>query len=84
LIGGVGGTWKTGEIALKFSRLVLPLADTGGDAAKFYMHLQRNWKPGFAPGIERSRFQLVAREAPPVADGLIHLLDEWNSRRDRS
>jgi hypothetical protein len=81
LIGGVGGTWKSGEYALKFGRLVLPLADTGGDAAKFYMHMQRNWKPEFAPGIDRAKFQIVAREAPQLVEALIKLLDEWNSQR---
>ena len=83
LIGGVGGTWTTGEYALKFGRFVLPLADTGGDAAQFYMHMQRTWKPEFAPGIDRSRFQLVAREAPQVVPGLITMLDEWTAHRDR-
>jgi hypothetical protein len=82
LIGGVGGTWTTGEYALKFGRFVLPLADTGGDAAKFYMHMQRTWQPEFAPGIDRSRFQLVAREAPHVVAGLITLLDEWRNHQD--
>lgn len=77
LIGGIGGTRKTGEYALKFGRVVLPLADTGGDAAKFYMDMQRNWKPEFAFGIDKSKFQLVAREAPQVVVGLIKLLDEW-------
>jgi TIR domain-containing protein len=84
LIGGIGGTWKTGEYALKFGRVVLPLADTGGDAAKFYMHMQRNWKPEFAPGIDKSKFQLVAREAPQVVGGLIKLLDEWKNQRVRT
>jgi hypothetical protein len=83
LIGGIGGTWTTGEYALKFGRVVLPLADTGGDAAKFYMHMQRNWKPEFSPGIDRSKFQLVAREAPQVVAGLIKLLDEWKSQQVR-
>ena len=81
LIGGVGGTWTTGAYALKGGRLVLPLADTGGDAARFYMHMQRSWKPEFSAGIDRSKFQLVAREAPQVVTGLIGLLDEWKSRR---
>ena len=81
LIGGVGGTWKTGSYALQFGRLTLPLADTGGDAAKFYMHMQRNWKPELLSGIERSRFSIVAREAPDVITDLIKLLDEWSSTR---
>lgn len=81
LIGGLGGTWTTGEYALKFGRLALPLADTGGDAAKFYMHMQRNWQPEFTAGIERSKFSLVAREAPGVVADVIKLLDEWASRK---
>jgi hypothetical protein len=83
LIGGMGGTWITGEYALRFGRTVFPLADTGGDAAEFYMHLQRNWKPEFSPGIDRSKFQLVAREAPQVVTGLIGLLHQWNNLRVR-
>jgi hypothetical protein len=79
LIGGIGGTWTTGEYGLKFGRVVLPLADTGGDAAKFYMHMQRHWTPEFLPRIDRSRFQVVAREAPQVVAGVIELLDEWKS-----
>jgi hypothetical protein len=81
LIGGIGGTWKTGEYALKFGRMVLPLADTGGDAAKFYMHMQRNWTPELSPGIDKSKFQLVAREAPQVVTGLITLLDQWKAKQ---
>jgi hypothetical protein len=77
LIGGIGGTFATGEYGLKFGRIVFPLADTGGDAARFYMHMQRHWKPEFMPGLDRSRFQVVAREAPQVVAGLIKLLDEW-------
>jgi hypothetical protein len=83
LIGGIGGTWTTGEYALKFGRLVLPLADTGGDAARFYMHMQRHWKPEFSPGIDKSTFQLVAREAPQVVAGVIELLDDWKRKQAR-
>lgn len=83
LIGGVGGTWTTGEYALKFGRFVLPLADTGGDAAKFYMYMQRNWKPEFSPGIDKSTFQLVAREAPQVVARVIKLLDDWKRQQAR-
>jgi hypothetical protein len=69
--------WTTGEYGLELGRIVFPLADTGGDAAKFYMHMQRKWKPEYLPGIDRSRFQVVAREAPQVVAGLIKLLDDW-------
>ncbi|MBH0200700.1 MAG: hypothetical protein HP497_15040, partial [Nitrospira sp.] len=80
LIGGAGGTWIAGECGLKFGRAVFPLADTGGDAAKFYMHMQRHWKPEFLPGVDRMRFQAVGREAPQVVVELIRLLDEWKCR----
>jgi hypothetical protein len=81
LIGGVGGTWRTGEYGLKFGRVVFPLADTGGDALKLYMHMQRHWKPEFLSGIDRSRFQVIAGEAPQVVAGLIKLLDDWKRLR---
>src|SRR6266511_1516029 len=53
----------------------LPTSRYGGDAAEFYMYMQRNWKSEFSPGIDLSKFQLVAREAPQVAARLIDLLD---------
>jgi TIR domain len=81
LVGGVGGTWKTGLYALEFGRLTLPLADTGGDAAKLYMHMQRNWKLELAPGIERSKFLLIAREAPDVVTEVTKILDEQAIRK---
>jgi hypothetical protein len=81
LIGGAGGTWIAGECGLKLGRAVFPLADTGGDAAKFYMHMQRHWKPEFLPGIDRRRFQAVGREAPQVVVELARLLDEWKHVR---
>lgn len=77
LIGGVGGTWETGEYGINSGRVVLPLADTGGDAAKFYMHMDREWKPHFLPGVEKNKWRVIAREAPQVVDRLIDLLDYW-------
>ena len=53
--------------------------DTGGDAAKFYMDIQRNWKSELAAGINRAKFQVIAREAPEVVLDLIELLDAWKS-----
>lgn len=34
-----------------------------------------------SPGIDRSKFQLVAREAPQVVAGLITLLDQWKAKQ---
>jgi hypothetical protein len=77
LIGGVGGTWETGEYGINKGRVVLPLADTGGDAAKFYMHMDRMWEPHFLPGVEKKKWSVIAREAPQVVERLINLLDDW-------
>jgi hypothetical protein len=43
LLGGVGGTRKTGEVALGLKRPVLPIADSGGDAKDFYLEMSRHW-----------------------------------------
>ena len=39
LLGGIGGTLTTGEVALQMNRPVLPVADTGGDAKQLYLHM---------------------------------------------
>jgi hypothetical protein len=84
LIGGVGGTRTTGESALKSGRIVFPLADTKGDAGQFYMDMQRNWKSEFSPGIDRSEFQRVAKEAPQVVADLIDLFDKCKIQQIRN
>jgi TIR domain/SLOG cluster4 family len=42
LLGGIGGTWTTGEMALGICKPVLPLADTGGDAKKLYLQMLKD------------------------------------------
>ena len=76
LIGGVGGTWRTGELAVERGKPVFPLADTGDDAKKFYMHMLRSWDRIRMPNITRSQFQVVAREAPKVVADVISLLKQ--------
>lgn len=76
LIGGVGGTWQTGEIALERGKPVFPLADTGDDALKFYMHMIKLWDRFQIPNITRSQFQVTAREAPKVVADVISLLKQ--------
>lgn len=74
LIGGLGGTLTTGKMGLEAGKLVLPLADTGGDAMELYMHLlgtRGDWP--FA-SISRKQFQTLSRPAPSVVDQLPALL----------
>jgi hypothetical protein len=37
LLGGVGGTGTTGEIAWQLRKSVFPIADGGGDAKRLYL-----------------------------------------------
>ena len=80
LIGGIGGTYRTGELALKSGKPVFPLADTGDDAKKFYFHMLTSWErirmPNIMPNITKSQFQVVAREAPKVVADVISLLKQ--------
>jgi hypothetical protein len=76
LIGGIGGTWQTGELAIECGKPVFPLADTGDDAKKFYMHMIRNWERIRMPNITKSQFQVVAREVPKVVAEVITLLKQ--------
>ena len=63
LIGGVGGTRTTGDLARKYNRLVLPLDNTGGDARAVHRDMQRDWTPDTTPGIAKSEFRMLEREA---------------------
>lgn len=74
LVGGIGGTWKTGVLALESGRPVLPLADTGGDAAKLYLRMTKDWDGATMAGLTKAQFQRVARQAPEVADEVPELL----------
>jgi len=73
LLGGVGGTWKTGELALRMHKLVLPLADTGGDAKKFYLHMLQNWDRFSWLTIDQLTFQCVARPGRKAVDAALEL-----------
>jgi predicted Rossmann-fold nucleotide-binding protein len=74
LIGGAGGTWTTGKLALREGRIVLPLADTGGDAKKMYMHMLKHWDSLNMGSITRRDFQTLGRSAPDVVSQIEALL----------
>jgi TIR domain len=74
LIGGIGGTWETGEIALERGKPVLPLADTGGDAKKMYMHLLANWGRYNVGNLTKQQFLRLGRMAPDVAADAIDVI----------
>jgi predicted Rossmann-fold nucleotide-binding protein len=74
LIGGVGGTRTTGMLGIEAGRLVLPLADTGGDAMEMYLHMLEHWDDAAMAPVTRKAFQTLSRPAPTVVDQLPALL----------
>jgi len=67
LVGGLGGTWTTGRMALDLAKPVLPLADTGGDAKRMYLHMLQRWDRFSWLNISQQQFQRIAR---PKIDGI--------------
>jgi hypothetical protein len=75
LLGGIGGTWNTGEMALEMRKPVLPLADTGGDAKKLYLQMLRDWNHFDWIKLSKDQFQRVARPRLSGVDAAVEMLD---------
>ena len=73
LLGGVGGTWTTGEVALKMNTPVLPVADSGGDAKKFYLYMLEHWNELAWIGLSRKEFQQLGRPGKAGIDAALKL-----------
>lgn len=74
LLGGIGGTLRTGEMALEMRKPVLPLADTGGDAKKLYLHILRDWDGFTWMNLSKEQFQRAARPRLSGVDATVDLL----------
>jgi len=79
LIGGLGGTYRTGKMGRKLGKPVLPLADTNengqDDAHAFYFDLVRDWDRTPVEGLTLSDFQCLSDPAPGVVTELVRLLE---------
>jgi hypothetical protein len=73
LLGGLGGTWETGKRALNMRRLVLPIADSGGDARSFYLDMLRQWQTLDWMGLSEKEFQRLGRPAFAAIDAALEL-----------
>jgi predicted Rossmann-fold nucleotide-binding protein len=76
LVGGVGGTLKTGALALDMSKPVLPLAETGGDARTLYMNMLRSWERFSRMPFSQAQFQTLARPELAGVIACISLLNQ--------
>jgi hypothetical protein len=73
LLGGVGGTWETAECAARTNTPVLPLADTGGDAKKYYLHMLKHWHDFQWLGLTEKQFQQLGRPATAAMKAAVDL-----------
>lgn len=73
LLGGLGGTRKTGQRALKMRRPVLPIADTGGDAKAVYLQMLRDWHNLNWMGLSEKEFQQLGRPASSAIGAAVEL-----------
>ena len=86
LVGGLGGTYKTGEWALQMGKFVFPLADTRiansrgsdgthADAYKFYFDKGQEWdRNPLSRVISEDEFSVVSNPIPGVVSDLMNLL----------
>jgi hypothetical protein len=75
LIGGLGGTLQMAQMATKAGRLVLPLAATGGDAAKYHS-LLRFSKIESTGGLNRRELDSLAQSLPGAVHEAIKILNQ--------
>lgn len=73
LLGGLGGTLRTGEIALRAKKVVLPLPDTGGDAKKLYIQMLQKWEGLQWMGLKQKEFQRLGRPETAGIDAAVEL-----------
>jgi hypothetical protein len=78
LVGGVGGTYETGQIARRQGKPVLPLADTRDgnfpDAYRTYFEILDSWSTQPIAGLKPEDFEDLSAPAPAVATDAIRLL----------
>lgn len=74
LIGGLGGTWTTGELGYIYGKPVLPLADTGEDAKRFYDYTLGRWDMYPMHKMSRDEFKGLSQPVPIVLKDVISIL----------
>jgi len=84
LLGGVGGTRKTGKRALELKRPVLPVADSGGDAKVFYVDMLKQWDKLDWMGLTEKEFQRLGRPGSAAIDAALELAVKVRINCDRS
>lgn len=81
LLGGVGGTQKTGEHALSAHKPVFPITDSGGAAQTLYLKMLKNWQDYAWMNLDSLQFQRLARPGLAGIDAAISLILLFAQRR---
>lgn len=74
LIGGLGGTWTTGELGYAYGKPVLPLADTGEDAKRFYDYTIGRWDEYPMRKMSHDEFKGLSKPVPLVLKDVMSIL----------
>lgn len=74
LIHGLGGTYKTAETGIKYSKPIFPIADSGGDANKMYIKILSTWEQYSYQNFGKLEFQGLGGIANYALDKLMKLL----------
>ncbi len=92
LIGGAGGAMEIAERAHSAGKVVLPLANTGGDASTYHQRMKSmrldlasnsEWSSGAPIGIDSFELAILAMEVPRVVEQLPKILDGLLERAGR-
>jgi hypothetical protein len=76
LLGGLGGTWTTGELGYAYGKAVLPIAGTGGDAEAFHRHVTERWERYPMPRVARADFDQLRNPLPDVVENVIAIIQK--------
>jgi len=81
MIGGMGGTWQTGEWAKTLGKPVFPIAHSRGfpyshsDAYNYYFQTLREWPANpLAKKLTREEFEVLGNPPPIVIRDLVRIL----------
>lgn len=80
LVGGVGGTYRTGEYLRVSGKPVFPVPESGGDARKFFKRMAGKWYEGCIPNVTKAQYMGLDAGWPEAVGRVTRLLALWNQR----
>jgi predicted Rossmann-fold nucleotide-binding protein len=78
LIGGLGGTFQTGDYMRIAGKPVFPIVQSGGDAKQFFDRMCQKWYEGCIPNVSKARYMQLAQKSDSVITLVMDLLKRWS------